>query len=39
MDELINIQRTIGDLLEEPAETLFQHQWRLYRKFVDNNYF
>jgi SAM-dependent methyltransferase len=28
-----------GDLLDEPALALFQQQWQLYRKFVDNNYF
>ena len=26
-------------MLDEPMATLFQHQWQLYRKFVDNNYF
>jgi len=25
--------------LNEPAVALFQEQWQLYRKFVDNNYF
>jgi hypothetical protein len=39
MDEPINIQGTTGDMLDEPAAALFQHQWQLYRKFVDNNYF
>jgi SAM-dependent methyltransferase len=39
MDGPINIQGTSGDLLDEPAAALFQHQWQLYRKFVDNNYF
>jgi hypothetical protein len=28
-----------GDMLDESAAALFQHQWQLYRKFVDNNYF
>jgi len=27
------------DMLDEPALALFQQQWQLYRKFVDNNYF
>jgi SAM-dependent methyltransferase len=39
MDEPINMQGTTGDTLDEPAVALFQHQWQLYRKFVDNNYF
>src|ERR1700746_3638711 len=39
MDGPINIQGTSGDLLDEPAAALFQHQWQLYSKFVDNNYF
>ena len=26
-------------MLDEPMAVLFQHQWQLYRKFVDNNYF
>ena len=26
-------------MLDEPALALFQQQWQLYRKFVDNNYF
>jgi SAM-dependent methyltransferase len=26
-----------GAILEEPAAALFQQQWQLYRKFVDNN--
>jgi SAM-dependent methyltransferase len=38
MDALIN-KGTTGDTLEEPAPALFQQQWQLYRKFVDNNYF
>jgi hypothetical protein len=28
-----------GEGLDEPAVALFQEQWQLYRKFVDNNYF
>jgi hypothetical protein len=28
-----------GEMLNEPAPALFQQQWQLYRKFVDNNYF
>jgi hypothetical protein len=28
-----------GALLNETALALFQQQWQLYRKFVDNNYF
>ena len=28
-----------GDVLDDPAAALFQQQWQLYRKFVDNNYF
>jgi len=39
MDALINIQGKTGDMLDEPATALFQQQWQLYRKFVDNNYF
>jgi SAM-dependent methyltransferase len=39
MDEPINIEGRTGDMLDEPAAALFQHQWQLYRKFVDNNYF
>ena len=39
MDALINIQGKTGDMLDEPMAVLFQHQWQLYRKFVDNNYF
>ena len=38
MDALINIQGTTGDPLDEAA-ALFQQQWQLYRKFIDNNYF
>ena len=37
VDEPINIQGITGDMLDEPAAALFQHQWQLYRKFVDNN--
>jgi SAM-dependent methyltransferase len=33
------IQGTTGDTLDKPAAALFQQQWQLYRKFVDNNYF
>src|SRR5271165_2869468 len=39
MDEPINVQGTARDMLDEPMAALFQHQWQLYRKFVDNNYF
>jgi len=39
MDDAINAQGTTGDMLDEPAVALFQQQWQLYRKFVDNNYF
>src|SRR6516162_2414123 len=39
MDEPINVQGTPRDMLDEPMAALFQHQWQLYRKFVDNNYF
>lgn len=28
-----------GTIPDEPAAALFQQQWQLYRKFVDNNYF
>src|ERR1700751_6009460 len=28
-----------GEMLDEPAVALFQQQWQLYRKFVDNSYF
>ena len=38
MAEPINIQETRGDVLDEPAAALFQQQWQVYRKFVDNNY-
>ena len=27
-----------GEGLDEPAVALFEEQWQLYRKFVDNNY-
>src|SRR5271166_3095495 len=38
---MVNIchHKTTGDVLDEPAAALFQQQWQLYRKFVDNNYF
>jgi SAM-dependent methyltransferase len=39
IDQPINIQATTGDTPDEPAAALFQQQWQLYRKFVDNNYF
>ena len=39
MDEPINVQGTARGMLDEPMAVLFQHQWELYRKFVDNNYF
>jgi SAM-dependent methyltransferase len=39
MDVQINIQGTTEDVLDEPAAALFQQQWQLYRKFIDNNYF
>jgi hypothetical protein len=26
------------NMLEEPSLALFQRQWKLYRKVVDNNY-
>ena len=39
MDTPINIQEGTRDLLDEPAAALFQQQWQLYRKFVENNYF
>ena len=39
MDEPINVQGTARDTLDEPMMALFQHQWHLYRKSVDNNYF
>src|SRR6516164_5046307 len=39
MDEPINVQGTARGMLDEPMAVLFQHQWQLYRKFVDNNYF
>src|SRR5215470_14122252 len=39
MDESINIQGTTEDMPDEPAAALFQRQWQLYRKCVDNNYF
>ena len=35
MDEPINIRGSTG----ESAAAFFRHQWQLYRKFVDNNYF
>jgi hypothetical protein len=38
-DVLTNIQGTTEDVLDESAAALFQQQWQLYRKFVDNNYF
>ena len=39
MNAQINIQGTAGDTFDKPAAMLFQQQWQLYRKFVDNNYF
>ena len=39
MDEPINVQGTARGMLDEPMAVLFQQQWQLYRKFVDNNYF
>ena len=38
---MVNIchRKTTGDVLDESAAALFQQQWQLYRKFVDNNYF
>ena len=36
MDEPINIQGATEDMPDETAAALFQHQWQLYRKFVDN---
>jgi SAM-dependent methyltransferase len=39
MNAQINIQGTAGDTFDKPAAILFQQQWQLYRKFVDNNYF
>src|SRR6516225_6759905 len=39
MDEPINVQGTARGMLDEPMAVLFQRQWQLYRKFVDNNYF
>jgi hypothetical protein len=38
MDEPINIHGITEDMPNEQA-ALFQHQWQLYPKCVDNNYF
>ena len=38
MDQPINIQATTGDTPDEPAAALFQQQWQIYRKVVENNY-
>jgi hypothetical protein len=38
---MVNVchHKPTGVMLTEPALALFQQQWQLYRKFVDNNYF
>ena len=38
---MVNVRhyKQTGEMLDEPALALFQQQWQLYRKFVDNNYF
>jgi SAM-dependent methyltransferase len=38
---MVNVRHyeLIGEMLNEPTVALFQQQWQLYRKFVDNNYF
>ena len=38
---MVNVchHKTTGDVLDEPAAALFQQQWQLYGKFVDNNHF
>src|SRR5260370_32369578 len=38
---MVNVRhyKPTGEMLDEPAAALFQQQWQLYRKFVDNNYF
>jgi SAM-dependent methyltransferase len=38
---MVNVRhhKQTGEMLNEPALALFQQQWQLYRKFVDNNYF
>jgi SAM-dependent methyltransferase len=38
---MVNVRhyKPTGEMLDEAAAALFQQQWQLYRKFVDNNYF
>ena len=38
---MVNVRhyKQTGEMLDEPALALFQQQWQIYRKFVNNNYF